>query len=238
VPWRALLIALVVLIALASPKLASSLASRRRWNRANSVPALAEAAWDDLRLGLSDLGVRWAASWTPRAVERRLLDEHALDPAKAAALNRLTQEIENARYAPPDDELGRTADERMADVASVISAVAGPLPSQVRWQARLWPQSGVATLTGLGSLANAATERFGRRASTLGTQVKDKVGKSDPGGPGGSGGSGGPGGSGGGPGPGGPAGGPDGGGSGGGWDGGGSGGRDGGGKEKVGSGQL
>jgi transglutaminase-like putative cysteine protease len=182
VPWRAMLIALVVVLGLASPKLAASLASRQRWNRATSVPALAEAAWDDLRLGLSDLGVQWAASWTPRAVQSRLSDDYELDPAVSAALARLTDEIENARYAPPDEELGRAADQRADDVSAVVSAVAGMLNSQIRWRARLWPQSGVTTLAGLSSWFNSATERAGRQAVTLGTQVRGKVGKPDKGG--------------------------------------------------------
>jgi len=195
VPWRGMVIALVVLLGLASPRLAASVASRRRWNRATSVPALAEAAWDDLRLGLSDLGVRWAAAWTPRAVERRLLDDYEFEPEQKAALNRLTHEIEDARYAPPNEELGRTAEERMADVAIVVSAAAAPLPGRVRWQARLWPQSGVTTLAGLGSWLNAVLERAGRQAVALSSRVRDKIGLAGPPGAGSGDGSAGPGGS-------------------------------------------
>ena len=181
VPGRTMLIALVVLIGLASPRLAASLASRQRWNRATSMPALAEAAWDDLRLGLSDLGVRWAASWTPRAVERRLLDDYEFDQEQTAALNRLTHEIEDARYAPPSEELGRTAADRAADVAAVVSAVAAPLSGRARWQSRLWPQSGVATLAQAGPWVNTATERAGRQAVALSTKVTGKAGKPKPG---------------------------------------------------------
>jgi transglutaminase-like putative cysteine protease len=246
VPWRTMLVVLVVLIGLSLPKVLVSLTSRRRWNRATSVPALAEAAWDDLRLGLSDHGVRWAAAWTPRAVEQRLLDDYKLEPEAKAALDRLTDEIENARYAPPSEELGRTAEERIADVSTVVSAVSVLLSSKTRWRARLWPPSGVTTLAALGPWVNTATERASRQAVSLGTQVRSKAtkGESRPGdgpedgrgwergGPGGRGPGGGPGG----PGGGGPGGGPGGGGPGGGPGGGGpdrsgSGGRS---KEKVG----
>ena len=179
VPWRVILVVLVAVLGLAAPRLAGSLASRQRWNRATSVPALAEASWDELRLGLSDLGVNWAAAWTPRAVEQRLLDDYEFDPEQTAALNRLTHEVENARYAPPDEELGRTAEERMADVSAVVAAVAAPLPSKVRWRARLWPPSGVSTLTGLMTWVNSATERAGRQASALSGRVRDKISRSD-----------------------------------------------------------
>jgi transglutaminase-like putative cysteine protease len=192
VPWKTIVVALIVLLGLASPRLAGSLASRRRWNRATSVPALAEAAWDELRLGLSDLGVQWAASWTPRAVEQRLLDDYDFEPDQTAALHRLTHEIEDARYAPPDDELGRRAEERAADIAAVIAVVAAPLPGKTRWRARLWPQSGVDTLTGLLTMANSASERAGRQATKLTGQERNRVGRgdgpgSDDSGPGGSG---------------------------------------------------
>jgi transglutaminase-like putative cysteine protease len=180
IPWRVMLILLAVVIGLASPRLAASLASRRRWTRATSVSELAEAAWDDLRLGLGDLGVRWAAAWTPRAVQLRLIDDYHLEPDDSAAIGRLTTEIENARYAPPDDELGRTAKERSDDVNAVVSAVAATKSSQTRWQARLWPPSGLAALSGFGPWVNTTADRAGRQASALGSQVRDKVGSGRP----------------------------------------------------------
>jgi transglutaminase-like putative cysteine protease/energy-coupling factor transporter transmembrane protein EcfT len=176
VPWRLMLVLLAVVIGLSAPRLAATLTSRRRWSRAaGSAPGLAEAAWHDLRLGLSDLGVRWAASWTPRAVQQRLAGEYQLDAAATAALGRLATEIENARYAPPDDELGRTAAERMHDVAAVVSAVAALAPGRTRWQARLWPSSGVSLLSDVGPWMNSTADRAGHQVSALGTQVKEQV---------------------------------------------------------------
>jgi len=179
VPWRAIAIVLVVLFGVALPRLVASAASRRRWNRATSMPALAEAAWDDLRLGLSDLGVQWAASWTPHAVKQRLLNDYEFDPEQQAALDRLTGEIENARYAPPSDELGRTAGERAADVSAVVSAVSTLLPGQIRWRARLWPPSGVAAIISLGAWLSSASERAGRWTTGVGDQVRSKVSKTE-----------------------------------------------------------
>jgi transglutaminase-like putative cysteine protease len=159
VPWQPLVLLLVVLLALASPRLAASVATRRRWRRATTVPGLAAAAWDDLRLGLSDLGVRWAASWTPRAVRQRLNDDYQLNPEQSAALDRLVEELEDAFYAPPSDALGRSAAERRRDVALVVGAVAVQKSSQTRWRARLWPASGLTALTGLGAWITAKFQR-------------------------------------------------------------------------------
>ncbi|GLY18586.1 transglutaminase [Kineosporia sp. NBRC 101677] len=162
VPWQPIVALLVVLLALASPRAASSLATRKRWRRAGTPPALAAAAWDDLRLGLSDLGVRWAASWTPRAVRQRLNDDYQLSPEQAEALDRLVEELEDAFYAPPSDAPGRPAAERKKDVALIVGAVAVQKSSQTRWRARLWPASGVSALAALGPWF---TSRFQRGSS-------------------------------------------------------------------------
>ena len=44
-----------------------------------------EAAWDELRLRLSDAGVRWAVSWTPRALQRRLIGDLRSCPIRELA---------------------------------------------------------------------------------------------------------------------------------------------------------
>jgi transglutaminase-like putative cysteine protease len=176
-PWRPLLVVLLLLSTLAGPRVAASVASRRRWRRAVTTADLAEAAWADLRLQLSDLGISWVASWTPRAAERRLRSDFALGSGSDAALARLALEIENARYAPPDEDLGRSMETRQADVAAVIAAVATGLSDRTRWRARFWPRSGVDTLAGLGSWINVATERAGRQASALGSQARGRVGR-------------------------------------------------------------
>ena len=158
-PWQPVVLLLVVLLALASPRMASSVATRRRWRRAGTAPGLAAAAWDDLRFGLSDLGVRWAASWTPRAVRQRLNDDYQLNPEQSAALDRLVEELEAAFYAPPSDAQGRPAAERRRDVALIVRAVAVQKSGQTRWRARLWPASGLTALAGLGAWLTAKFQR-------------------------------------------------------------------------------
>lgn len=149
VPWQVFAVLLIVLAAATVPRLAAAAASRRRWRRARSAPELAGAAWDDLRFRLSDLGVRWAASWTPRAVRQRLVDDYELAPEQTAALDRLVAEVEDAFYAPPTGGPARPAADRRSDVALVVGAVAARKPARTRRRAQLWPGSGMSALTGL-----------------------------------------------------------------------------------------
>ncbi|GAA3626373.1 DUF3488 and transglutaminase-like domain-containing protein [Kineosporia mesophila] len=174
VPWQPVVLLLVVLLGLAAPRTASVVAGRRRWRQAVTASGLATAAWDDLRLGLSDLGVRWAASWTPRAVRQRLNDDYQLAPEQSAALDRLVDELENALYAPPTDEPGRAAADRRHDVALIVGAVAVQKSGRTRWTARLWPGSG---LTALAGLTPWITSRFRRGSSSSGPDEDGTAGR-------------------------------------------------------------
>jgi len=178
VPRPVLILLLVLLIAATVPRLASTIASRRRWRRARTPAGLAAAAWDDLRFRLSDLGVRWAASWTPRAVRQRLVDDYELAPDQIAALDRLVAEVEDAFYAPPTGQAARSAAERRDDVGLVVGAVAGRKPARTRRRAQLWPGSGLHALAGLWRWAVA---RFGRSDDEDGdgpppTRPRDRTG--------------------------------------------------------------
>ncbi|MBT0771074.1 transglutaminase domain-containing protein [Kineosporia sp. J2-2] len=174
-PWQPFVLLLVVLLALATPRAAASVATRRRWRTARGAPGLAAAAWDDLRLGLSDLGVRWAASWTPRAVRQRLNDDYRLTTEQSAALDRLVEELEEAFYAPPSDDPGRPAADRRQDVALVVSAVAVQKSARTRRRARLWPASGITALSGA---AASITARFRKGSSS--TIEKNGPGEQQP----------------------------------------------------------
>jgi transglutaminase-like putative cysteine protease len=175
-PWKGLALVLVLLALAAAPKLTSSVSSRRRWSAARSSPALAEAAWEDLRRGLGDLGVTWVTAWTPRAAQHRLVADHDLPPDAAAALGRLAGEVEDARYAPPSEDLGRPAGERQDDVSTVLAAVARRLSRPRRWLARLWPPSGITAIGAVGSWVSSRADRAGEQVSGLGHSVRDKVG--------------------------------------------------------------
>ncbi len=175
VPWRLVGVLALVVLLLATPLAASAVARRRRWARAETRTERAEAAWDDLRERLSDLGVTWAASWTPRALQLRLVGDHRLDGVERAALQRLVTELEEARYAPPGNQ-GRSPEELAGDVRLVVQGVAAGLPKSVRRRARWFPASGVAALTGMVRRVDAAADEAGRRAAALGSEVRRTVG--------------------------------------------------------------
>jgi hypothetical protein len=176
IPWRILgILGLVVLLGLV-PAAAALIGRRRRWARATTRFRLAEAAWDDLRERLGDLGVGWATSWTPRALQRRLITDHALGGTEAEAARRLVTDLESARYAPPDDRPARSSGDVRSDVDLVVSGVGLTCSKGTRRRARWFPRSGVESLLRLGRRVDVAAEEAGRRASELGSEVRQKVG--------------------------------------------------------------
>ncbi len=175
VPWRVVVVVLALLLLLLVPLLAATAVRRRRWSRARTAAARAEAAWDDLRERLADLGVRWAASWTPRALADRLGRDHALGATERAALGRLVEDLEEARYMPPGAP-GRGVDDLSDDVRTIAHGVAASVPKRARRRARWFPSTGVSVLSGLARNVDAAADEAGRRASSLGEQVRQSVG--------------------------------------------------------------
>jgi transglutaminase-like putative cysteine protease len=165
-PWRLILVVLLLAGLASSPWLTSRVSSARRWSAASTPAARAEAAWEELRLGLQDLGATWAWTWTPRGVHQRLAAEYDLGEAGASALARLVAGIEAARYAPPgtafEDEgpvlsvdltesesAGRSPGGLRDDVQTVLARVATAIPRGRRWRARWAPPSAGAALTSL-----------------------------------------------------------------------------------------
>jgi transglutaminase-like putative cysteine protease len=175
VPWRFVAAAAVVLGVAASPMMAAAFTRRRRWRRAGTRAQRAEAAWDDLRRRLSDLGVRWAASWTPRAMQIRVSNEYRLDGQRRAALGRLVADLESARYARPSTDGGRPPAQMLADVRAVTSGVAAALEPRDRRRARWLPASGIEALAGMARRVDVAADDAGRRvrvaSADLGTQI-------------------------------------------------------------------
>jgi hypothetical protein len=84
--------------------------------------------------------------------------------------------VEAARYAPPGGD-GPDPAELRADVREVADIVGDQLPARRRRQARWFPASGVAALTGAARSAEAAGENAGRRVSEqVGEEVRKLVG--------------------------------------------------------------
>jgi hypothetical protein len=180
IPWRWLAGLVLLLLLGAVPLVVELLVRRARWRRAarGSPVARVEAAWDELREQLEDLGITWAASWTPRALRLRLVGEHALPGSAQAALGRLVGDVEHVRYAPPDD-VGRSAAELRADVTLVVRAVAdsAQVAPWVRRRARWLPTSGLRVVSGAVRKVDAAADRAGRKVSELGADVRRRVGR-------------------------------------------------------------
>ncbi|WP_088289343.1 DUF3488 and transglutaminase-like domain-containing protein [Kineosporia sp. A_224] len=183
IPWRVVLAVLLLGLLGLVPLLAATVVRRRRWRRAVTASARAEAAWEELRERLADLGVRWASSWTPRALQRRLADDHTLGGSERGALGRLVDDVESARYMPPGAP-GRDPDEMGEDVRTVADGVALTVPKGARRRARWFPRTGVEVLGGIARSADVAADEAGRRAAALGAQVRQSVGAGRRSGPG------------------------------------------------------
>ena len=133
--WLIAVVAAVVL--LITPRLVRSLTRRRRWSRAAGDGPRAQAAWLELLDDLTDHKIAWSASESPRALGRRLTRTLRLSPEAAAALARIVQATERARYArDPADSATLRADTDL--VRGEVSANSG---RAARWRARLIPPS-------------------------------------------------------------------------------------------------
>ena len=127
----------VVIVLLIAPRLVRSLIRQRRWSRAAGDGPRAQAAWLELLDDLTDHKVAWSASESPRALGSRLTRPLRLSPEGAAALARIVQATERARYArdPADSATLR------ADSDLVRREVAANSGRAARWRARLVPPS-------------------------------------------------------------------------------------------------
>ncbi|RBY88926.1 transglutaminase domain-containing protein [Blastococcus sp. TBT05-19] len=98
----------------------------------------AGGAWDELRAGATDLGIRLDPAWTPRRVAEELTAVARPEPGLAEAFSTLARAEEAAAYGPP----GSTTDPRLPEAlrtAQHALLAARPLPR--RLGARLWPAS-------------------------------------------------------------------------------------------------
>jgi transglutaminase-like putative cysteine protease len=178
IPWRVLAGLLILLAVCGVPLLVSLLVRRRRWRVARTGAERVEAAWDELRERLEDLGVRWASSWTPRALQLRLVADHRLAEAEQAALGRLVSDLERVRYAPPGAVIRESAALR-GDVDVVVHGVSASEAVEVwvRRRARWIPSSGLRAVGRAARRVDVAADAAGRRVSDLGSQWRDKVGR-------------------------------------------------------------
>jgi hypothetical protein len=138
--WLPVGIPFLVVLLIGTPALTRKLTRRRRWLTASGDAAAADAAWHELTDDLADLAMPCNPGDTPRAVAVRVSSRTGFDPAAAAALTRIVDAEERARYArQPAPGAGLAADVRV-----VRRAVAATASRKRRLRATLLPASTLA----------------------------------------------------------------------------------------------
>ncbi len=134
-------IVVVVLALLAlGPRTIRTVVRQRRWRAARDDGSLAHAAWRELHDDLTDYGIGWRASESPRAVARRIVSTLQPGAETQQALDHIALAEERARYA----KAAQAPDSLRADVAIVRRALAAEASRTARWRARLLPMSALA----------------------------------------------------------------------------------------------
>jgi transglutaminase-like putative cysteine protease len=159
----------VLLVAALVPRTTRSVSRWRRWRQASDDSGAANAAWRELRDDLTDYGISWRLSDSPRAVSRRLGGLLQLDPQAQQALDRITGAEERARYA----KTAQAPDTLRADVGVIRRALAADATRGARWRARLLPPSAVTpVVAGLGQALDVFgwLDALGLRVRKLGRE--------------------------------------------------------------------
>lgn len=142
-PWlpATLVVGLIAVALAVLPMLARAVIRRRR--RSVSPYQLADAAWAELQDSARDLGFTWAEGLTVRQLASELYSAigsspvAAPGPATGAALWRLTDATEQARFAPRPAPVGDLFD----DVRLVRTLLASSRGRLARLRARVLPRS-------------------------------------------------------------------------------------------------
>ena len=156
------------------PGLARAAQRRRRWRHVRTGAPAAHASWAELRASAIDAGVGWVDGITPRAAGRLLVTDASLDPAASAALGRVVQAEERARYAVAPT--GLEADGLRADVASVARAMTADQPLLRRLVVLAWPRS---TMRSARALLTALADGL-NVLDTAGARLRAAVGRGRP----------------------------------------------------------
>jgi hypothetical protein len=178
-------VALLVALLLLSPRSLRSLLRRRRWAAAVEPREWVEAAWREVRDTATDLAISWDEGVTLRAAESRLAatfgDPHdpddalaraarrgsAANPEAAAALHRLVELLERARYARELPPGAADLDRLKADTETCVDAMRAGAGRRRRARATWLP------LSVIGS--PGARRHVARRPSVLGESGVDRT---------------------------------------------------------------
>jgi hypothetical protein len=115
------------------------LARRRARRSARDDAERVEAEWQSLLLRLQDVGLVPPDGATPRQASRLLGRDAYLSTEENAALGRVTDTLEHARYAPPGTSLDDVSD----DSRTVWRAARSRRRRPARLRAMLLPQEGL-----------------------------------------------------------------------------------------------
>lgn len=131
-----LVLAVLVVLGIVAALPSQVRGARRRRRLAADGRALAEGAWAELGDIVRDVGGDWPASRTPRQAIATLQTRHWATPETRAALERIGQVVEAARYAP-SAEVDRT--QLHDDLQVVRDASTAWLDGSTRLRIRAFP---------------------------------------------------------------------------------------------------
>ncbi len=164
VPWRAVLLTLLVLAVVGLAPVTAAVARWRRRRAAHDDRSRIEAAWADLHEGAADLGVTLTRGSTPRQLDVELALAAGLGSGDRQALARVTAVVERSRYSRGDVQAAGVD----ADVHTVLQALAATRTRTQRVFARLLPRSGTARLSRVG-------DRAGQRVGGVDQRVAHRL---------------------------------------------------------------
>ena len=172
VPWRTVLVVLLLMAVIALAPVTAALARWRRQRAAQDDRARIEAAWADLFEGADDLGYVLSPGSTPRqaGAELALAARLPSTSSDAVTLTRLAQAVERSRYARTSAPAGDV----QADVRSVLRAVASTRTRGQRTLARVLPRSGTGRI---GRLGDSLSQRVGGLDQRLTARLRDLRGR-------------------------------------------------------------
>ena len=133
-----ILVVLGILVLGGLTPLGGWLARRRARGRARDDAQRVEAEWQSLLMRLGDVGIVPGDGSTPRQASRQLSRAAYLAPEEDAALGRVVDALEQARYARP----GGTLPDVAADARTVRRGAVGRRRRTDRLRAWLWPEEG------------------------------------------------------------------------------------------------
>ncbi len=140
--WRWVLLALALLaLALAVVTIAGRWYRQRESRAAHTPHDFIESQWLLMTRSLADLGVAEPGERSPAAMHDHYAQQTTLDTSGAAALDRVTSTLQDARYAPLDTlTINNTT--ISADVSTVVESVRDHATWATRTKAAVIPRSG------------------------------------------------------------------------------------------------